>query len=476
MSISKPNERTAIPTSLFSVLLSISILTACCSGMAEDFSNFYSDAVLRNAQLVFTNDMESLFTTIRRHLSPEENQKLADVHLEFPLRDAHPLNFYSNAQEKRVILPVLSKVFLSDLALAYVWLVENHYNPQTVMDYAGMLGYYVRKSRSDLPLTKYFGGRFPLPLAALQIPQDAARSPAVADNRDQKVTDAMVFAFCHELGHVLYGHPSYSSIPAQQARANEAQADAFAVDILRRISRAPLGTAFCFLALAHFNGNQGEQFVDARTHPLTAARLQSLAQALDQNAAEFAKNETDREAWATNAKSLAGELKQVAAVLNDIIYLNGVQVVNLNSENMKERLAPRRTQTYVPSARPDESLPAGKFSGVYDCKIWSVLQGQEEGQVGGGPPLQMRVILRRKGDSVDGEYTWLATGGTGRLHGKIENDRLSFNWNEAPNLGFPPGQGTGVLDSEDGSTLTGDWGRNENKKDLGKWDATRVDR
>jgi hypothetical protein len=178
---------------------------------------------------------------------------------------------------------------------------------------------------------------------------------------------------------------------------------------------------------------------------------------------------------------VAGQLKLVATSLDGVLYLNGVQVANLNSENMKERLAPRRTQTYVPLDRPGENLPGGKFSGVYDCNIWCVLVGQEEGQVGGGPlhvpPLKMRVILRRTGDSVEGEYTWIASGVTGRLSGTIENGRLSFNWNEPPNLGFPAGQGKGVLDSnEDGSTVNGDWGRNENKKDLGKWEAKRVDR
>jgi len=472
-----PNKRAYIRSSVFSAFW-VCLLCIGRLGQAEDFSNFYSDAALIKKQSIFREDMESWFKVIRRHLSPEESQRLGDVHLEFPLRDPHPLNFYSNSQARIIFLPVQSKVFLSDLFLAYLWLVDQGYNPQTVLDYAGMVGYYSRKSMSDRTPKEYFNGHLPLPLATLQIPENATQSRTVADNRDQKVTDALIFAFCHELGHVFYGHPSYGTLPAEQARANETQADAFAVDILRRVSRAPLGTYVYFMILAHFNGRQGEQFVDTRTHPLTGARLQILALAMDKEETDFAKNEPDRATWSTNLKALAGQLRTAAMGLDGALIVNGVQVSNLSAENIKERLAPRRTLTYVPAARLNESFP-GKFSGVYDCDIWLVLKGQNEGQIGGGPlkvpPLQVRLILRRKGELVEGEYTYVATGVTGSLTGNIEGEKLNFKWNEPPGLGFPAGSGTGVFQaSEDGVSITGDWGRGQDKKNLGKWVAKRV--
>ena len=484
INISKQSRRASIRLLVFS---------ACCVSLfgigrlaqAEDFSNFYSDAALIKAQSIFRKDMESWFKVIRRHLTPEENHRLGDVRLEFSLRDPHPLNFYSDSQARTVFMPVLSKVFVSDLFLSYLWLDHQGYNPQTVLDYAGMVGYYSRKSMSDRFPQQYFNGHFPLPLPTLQIPQNATQNRALADNRDQKVTDAIIFAFCHELGHVFYNHPSYGTLPAEQVRANETQADAFAVDLLRRVSRAPLGTYVYFMILAHFNGSQGEQFLDTRTHPLTGTRLQMLASAMEKEAADFAKNEPDRATWSTNLKTLAGQLRIAAMALDGgALISHGVQVSQLSAENIKERLAPRRTLTYLPG--PTEGFQPGKFSGVYDCDIWVVLKGQSEGQIGGGPmhvpPLNVRLVLRCKGEMVEGEYTYVATGITGRLTGKIQGEQLAFKWNEPswnnPLSGFrvPGSSGTGLFQaSEDGGSITGDWGRGEEKKNLGKWMARRLD-
>src|SRR5262249_27226703 len=152
--------------------------------------------VLLKWQPIFKEDMGTWFNVIRAHLSPEENQRLGDVRLEFPLRTPHPLNFYSDSQSRTVFMPVLSKVFASDLFLAYLWLVDQGSTQQTVLDYAGMVGYYSRKSKSDRFPQQYFNGQFPLPLPTLQIPQDAAQNRSVADNRGQKLTDAVIFAFC----------------------------------------------------------------------------------------------------------------------------------------------------------------------------------------------------------------------------------------------------------------------------------------
>jgi hypothetical protein len=482
MSISRQSKR---PFIRFWVILALGVWVLCAARVspAEDFSNFYSDAVLLKAKPVFQEDMDTWFKVIRRHLTPEENQRLGDVQLKFPLRDAHPLNFYSDSRSRTVFMPVLSKVFASDLFLAYLWLDNQGYNPQTILDYAGMVGYYSRKSMSDRFPQQYFNGQFPPPLPALEIPPDAAQSGTVAENRGQKLTDAMIFAFCHELGHVYYGHPSYGTLPAEQVRANEGQADAFAVDILRRVSRAPLGTYVYFMIVAHFNGWQGEQFLDTRTHPLTGTRLQMLASAMEKEPTDFAKNEPDRATWSTNLKTLAGQLRTAAMALDGgALISHGVQVSQLNAENIKERLAPRHTLTYLP--RPTGSFQPGKFSGVYDCDIWVVLKGQTEGQIGGGPmhvpPLNIRLVLRRKGEMVEGEYTYVAAGVTGRLAGKIQGEQLAFKWNEPPwhhpALGaFPGGAGTGLFQaSEDGKSITGDWGRGEEKKNLGKWMARQL--
>jgi hypothetical protein len=473
MCTSTKNKRANSRLSIF-IALCVSIAGIARNSHAQTFSNFYSDAALIKAQSVFSNDIQSLFKVIRRHLSPEENRRLGNVRLIFPLRTcdtqpiSNPLNFYSNYKERIVCLPVQSKVFFSDLLLAYVWLVDNGYQPQTVLDYAGMVGYYSRKSISARPPEQYFGDHFPLPLPVLQIPGNAAKNPTLADNRDQKVTDAMTFAFCHELGHVFYQHPSYDTLSGEQARANETQADAFAVDILRRISRAPFGTVFYFLTLAHFMGSQGEQLFETRTHPLSSDRLQSLALVMEKEATDFAKNESNSEKWSRDLKTLAGQLNAAAAGLDSALFLHDLQVTNLNAQNMKERLAPRRTLTYMPTASVVERISTGKFSGAYDCDILLVK---------GLPPMQVRLILSRTGATVNGEYTYLASGITGHLAGDIDGESLNFTWSEPPNLGFPERGGKGLFRySNDGATITGDWGRNPEKEGLGKWNLKRVRR
>jgi hypothetical protein len=88
---------------------------------------------------------------------------------------------------------------------------------------------------------------------------------------------------------------------------------------------------------------------------------------------------------------------------------------------------------------------------------------------------QVRLVIRRDGATVKGEYSYAATGITGRLTGDIDGESLNFIWNEPPNLGFPARGGKGLFrSSNEGATMTGDWGRSPEKEGLGKWDAKRI--
>jgi hypothetical protein len=63
-----------------------------------------------------------------------------------------------------------------------------------------------------------FGGRYPAPLPALQIPGDALGDSVVDEQAQKLLKSAIIFLVLHELGHVLHGHPSYDAISAQRRR------------------------------------------------------------------------------------------------------------------------------------------------------------------------------------------------------------------------------------------------------------------
>lgn len=60
-----------------------------------------------------------------------------------------------------------------------------------------------------------------------------------------------------KLGHVLYQHPGYDGLERSETRRNEAQADAFALDIVARVGEPPMGMVPVFMLTAYADRGEG---------------------------------------------------------------------------------------------------------------------------------------------------------------------------------------------------------------------------
>src|SRR4029453_3052663 len=94
------------------------------------------------------------------------------------------------------------------------------------------------------------------------------------------------FILGHELGHIRFQHTGYAGVPVATAQANEAQADQFGLELMRRVSEIPMGAMIFFQSAIFYFDNRADFPSDAAwqayltkeaTHPLTAPRLQALS-------------------------------------------------------------------------------------------------------------------------------------------------------------------------------------------------------
>jgi len=272
------------------ILMAILLLLAAPATLANEWSRAYPSGKLKQEQPRFERRLNELYAKgIRPFLTAEESRVFARVQLEFPLLGVNsqdPSDFYSYVQNGRpvVALPVLSLIFLEDLATAYAWLWANNYRLETIDEYITMLKY---KSPRDFP-----GGHYPSPLQALHIPGNALDNVKVDDLSLRFRNTAYAFILLHELGHVLYRHRGYSGISKSQARREEGDADQFALDMLRKTSTIPMGAILYFQAQAYYLPTKGQLIAEGRvkseedwqvylekfvTHPITSKRLEAMA-------------------------------------------------------------------------------------------------------------------------------------------------------------------------------------------------------
>lgn len=249
--------------------------------------------------------------------STEEQQILQKVRLEHPPVDENgsPLNFFSSGTS--VTMPVLSLLFLEDLCTAYAWLDRHGYSLETIDEYVAMLQFK--------PVSEFPGNRHPPPLEALGIPPGAVDEPDAGQLGLRLRNSAYAFVLAHELGHVLRGHPSYGNVSKEKARKNEAEADAFALDVLAAASEVPVGAVLYFQAVAYMLPNRGLFVAQGKseadweeamrmqfTHPLTSDRVEAIALKLDEQAAQ-SRPAAERETMSFIAIRLA----KIAEILSD---------------------------------------------------------------------------------------------------------------------------------------------------------------
>jgi uncharacterized protein DUF955 len=278
----------------------------------------YPRARLAQEQPRFEQRVQQLYSILTSFLSGPERSALAGVRFEVPLADPanEPFAFYHKGPA--VTMSVFSLLFVEDLCSAYAWLDRKGYSLETVDEYVAMLWY---KKAADFP-----GGRYPAPLVALGIPPDALRDPVVEELSRRLRNSTYAFIMAHELGHIVKRHRGYADIPMAQARRQEAEADAFALDVLSRASEIPMGAVVFFQAQAYMMPSLGQFKAEGKTaqdwdnwvlknmtHPLTADRLQALALGME----ELASREP-REAERETLRFIATRLAGIADALQDV--------------------------------------------------------------------------------------------------------------------------------------------------------------
>ena len=399
---------------------------AACGATAADLSTLYDPATLEQWQPRYERTtLKIRDEVILPVLLTEERQRLGVPRVVFPpfadgnYKD-HPLAFYALSGPPRVVMPVMSLHFLDELCIAYAWLQVNGYRLETVSEYTAMLRYH-----------EFPAGRVPPPLAALQIPANALQDRRVDELALGHFVTARTFLLLHEMGHIYHGHRAASYAESQ---ANEEQADRFAAMVMKRTALPPLGMLVFFLADAHWSGYPS---AEGSTHPLSGARLQALARQV-------------------NDPGIADGLVLLGELIDDAVIRAGF--VATGKAGRLVALAPRRRGELPKlAAALVTAEAAAAFSGVY------VGQGMQAGE---REPFPIRLALVRRGESVNGEYTFGL--GVGEIHGNAIGDTLEFDWKWAGR------GGRGRLASRDGgASFAGTWGNDTSADNAGTWHARR---
>ncbi|MEL6317644.1 MAG: hypothetical protein AAFR16_08420 [Pseudomonadota bacterium] len=298
-----------------SVCAALAIAALAASGAAaRDHSRIYSaQEIAADAERLKTAARKIFSLGLEPHLTADERARLPELRLAFPKPEAgdHLLDFYAYTYEGRqvVAMPLLSLKALEDLTTAYAWILSTGRHPGVIDLYYAML--------TGAPA----GGRaHPAILPALGVPADAWKRPPVDKLSLSLRNEAYAFILGHELAHLVYAHRGYDEITTAQARADEVEADRFALDLLARAKTPALGAALFFQAQAYSLPNRGQfeseqawlEFQRSRsTHPLGTDRIRAFAAYMEEKLVQA--RPAERELWGV----IGGGLKTVADTLDD---------------------------------------------------------------------------------------------------------------------------------------------------------------
>jgi hypothetical protein len=282
---------------------------------AQDVGRLYTEAELAKAGARYAPNLRGLWEEdFLSRLTPAERQQGGAVSLALPLIGAQrsPIDFYAYPAERRVFLPISSVKFLDDISIAIAWYESKNCGMGTVSDYVGAL--------------RAQPAGWSAPRAALGIPTNALDDKMVDDVSQKLLKSTVYFIVAHEYAHVMYGHRGYKSITAHEAQQQETQADAFALEVMRRIAVPPLSMAHFFMLVTRLEGSPAdfetaaeyESYLKSRaTHPVSSQRILAVADALQANAASFARLQPNPQAWAQRLVLIAGQVRMVGQTLDD---------------------------------------------------------------------------------------------------------------------------------------------------------------
>jgi len=391
--------------------------------------------------------------TILPQLTDDERSALGTIKIEVPLSGTNgdPFSFYTD-DKGTIYLPALSLRFFSDLCVANAWLNAHGYDGTTVRDYVGVL---LREA------TLSPGAPLPAVFRTLGVPDNAREESAVANRVDLNFGNTIVFLLAHELGHALKKHDTHSRDPVQKRR-QEIEADAFAIEVMRRIGQVPLGVEFWFDVerIGHVQGirrvtsarfpteAEWQKYLAGLDHPVTSERLDALATAVEKAPDSFARNQADQARWTRNSKIFAQYVRLGApsAAIGTARVAEYERVRDLHVEDLK----PRKAAFTMPGS---EQEPA--FNGLFAMRRTAAEGGQD----------RVDLLLLRTRDEVIGGYSNGKIDGF--IQGEIRNDGvLHFTWREGN------ANGKGIAQAQ-GETLRGTWGLGESEQGAGEFSGVR---
>jgi hypothetical protein len=422
------------------------------NALAQNVAKLYPAAKLEADSARFAEMIQAEYRdTVLPQLTEAERTALSAIKIAVPTSGPRgdPFEFYTDGST--VFLPALSLRFFADLCMANSWLNAHSYDGTTVRDYVGFLFRQVTVSPSA-PLPPVF--------ATLGVPDNARDEPAVSNRADRNFGNTVVFLLAHELGHVLKKHRTDLHEPDGQ-RKQEIEADAFAIEIMRRIGQIPLGLEFWFdverirhQAPKNIPDNaEWQRELAKQDHPVTTERLNALAEAIEKAPDSFAKNQTNQAQWRARAPMFAQFFRLAAP-----FAANSVARVAEYSRIRDLRLdclTPRKAAKFTELAGDGANQP---FQGTYRLRR-TFADGRRV------PDAEL--LLLRSCNNVTGKYS--STAGDGFLEGKVANGVLDFTWRE----GDAKGRGKGETNADE---LRGTWGVGEQDTGAGTWEGARVKR
>jgi hypothetical protein len=296
--------------------LALWVFIAAAGAFGQNVANLYSLPDLRKAEQIYRRNLQGLWNEdFLPRLTPEERTKAGTVALETPLAGPyrHPLEFSADAETKQVTFPIASIKFVDDIAVAFAYYDKQHCDLGPISDYAGALRFQPRAPAGA-------------PLNALGVPATALTDPYVDDVAQKILKSTIFFFFAHEYAHVMYKHGGYNSIIAVEAQRREVEADAFALDVLRRAGVVPFGLTYYFLIASRLEKSPiefdslAEYEADLReraTHPVSTERILSIARGIDSATSDFARVQNNQTSAIAALRSISAKLRDIARGLDD---------------------------------------------------------------------------------------------------------------------------------------------------------------
>ncbi len=427
----------AQPAAWLLVFVAVFALTAPSITRAAGLPD-YSDAQLAEWQQRYPRGILYNFREVMLpRMDAEERRILGNVGFRFPLRipGREPFGFAADSANRTVFMSIQSLKFLDDLSIAFAWLDRNGYSQESAYQYLTML----RNWQAPTPPPAIF--------QTLCVPADATDDADVDSLSQKTFSTAVVFIILHELGHIHLGHAGYDGISAAQARSNERDADVFALRMLARIGDVPLGVVNLFMTMSYlheartdFSSESAHAMrLAARTHPLSAERLTSFADALEASADTYSGSGlTQLEVLTT-----AAQIRIIARNFLDIQRLVALVGPTIRPED----LGPVRHGEKLGQACQATAVMAGAFSGLFAGSITVA-----------GVEFDVEAEMQRTGDTVTGRSSYGL--GVSQFEGTVDGETLRYRWWLAGNAGH------GVL-TRTSNGYEGTWGNGTSEIDGG---------